>query len=273
MKGLGRAGLVLAVSLMALGVMASEPALSDADLEVALSTGEVVNIEQIGTGVTQPERVTIVWQDHTIRAALKTLDLHRNKQTRFARGRERLTLSFTDSYLYERAAYLLDRRLGLRMVPVAVIRDVGKRPGALVFWIEDAITENDRLEQHLTTDDPILLSRQRSAMRLFDALIQNVDRNQGNSLYTPPEWRLHLIDHTRAFRLSKDLDPKFKDLPVALSGALWEQLRSLKQEGLERLFKGLLTHEQVKYLIRRRDAIVEKIEKDIEAYGESVVLY
>ena len=36
-------------------------------------------------------------------------------------------------------------------------------------------------------------------MYFFDELISNVDRNLGNILYTK-DWRLWLIDHTRAFR-------------------------------------------------------------------------
>ena len=36
-------------------------------------------------------------------------------------------------------------------------------------------------------------------MYVFDELIQNRDRNPGNSLWTT-DWKLWLIDHTRAFR-------------------------------------------------------------------------
>ena len=38
-------------------------------------------------------------------------------------------------------------------------------------------------------------------MRIWDELIQNRDRNQGNILWTH-DWTLWLIDHTRAFRLN-----------------------------------------------------------------------
>ena len=41
-------------------------------------------------------------------------------------------------------------------------------------------------------------------MYLFDELISNIDRNQGNIVYTK-DWRLWLIDHTRAFRKNSTL--------------------------------------------------------------------
>ena len=42
------------------------------------------------------------------------------------------------------------------------------------------------------------LSLQLQVVRVFDELIQNRDRNQGNILWTS-DWKMWLIDHTRAF--------------------------------------------------------------------------
>ena len=47
-------------------------------------------------------------------------------------------------------------------------------------------------------------SKQNYRRLVFDELIRNKDRNQGNLLWTR-NWTLWLIDHTRAFRLGKDL--------------------------------------------------------------------
>ena len=41
-------------------------------------------------------------------------------------------------------------------------------------------------------------------LRVFDELIANTDRNQGNMLIDS-RWKLWLIDHSRAFRTSSDL--------------------------------------------------------------------
>ena len=42
-------------------------------------------------------------------------------------------------------------------------------------------------------------------MKLFDQLIANIDRNQGNLLYDA-DWHLFLIDHSRAFTTRTSLD-------------------------------------------------------------------
>ena len=41
-------------------------------------------------------------------------------------------------------------------------------------------------------------------MKMFDLLIANIDRNQGNLIYDS-DWHLFLIDHSRAFIDKKDL--------------------------------------------------------------------
>ena len=41
-------------------------------------------------------------------------------------------------------------------------------------------------------------------MKVWDELIQNKDRNAGNIIWTS-DWSMWLIDHTRAFRLGKEL--------------------------------------------------------------------
>ena len=66
-------------------------------------------------------------------------------------------------------------------------------------------------------------------MRVFDELIQNKDRNQGNILWTS-DWTMWLIDHTRAFRLGQEL-LKPDDLTRCDRGLL-ERLRALTPEAL-----------------------------------------
>ena len=45
------------------------------------------------------------------------------------------------------------------------------------------------------------------SLRIFDELIQNRDRNTGNLLWTT-DWKMWMIDHTRAFRLGDDRAPR-----------------------------------------------------------------
>ena len=66
-------------------------------------------------------------------------------------------------------------------------------------------------------------------MRVFDELIQNNDRNQGNILWTS-DFTMWLIDHTRAFRLGRD--PAQAGGLARCDRGLLERLRAITPEAL-----------------------------------------
>jgi hypothetical protein len=167
----------------------------------------------------------------------------------------------------------LDRELGLGMVPVSVIRLVDRQEGAAILWIANATSESERRKQGLGPEDPLVLIRQRAVMRLFDALILNTDRNLSNQIYTTDDWKLHLIDHSRTFRLQKELPQAFQDEPVSLLRSLIPKLEALDKTALQVRMRGLLSKAQIKALLARRDLILAKVEQDREQYGDAMVLY
>ena len=48
----------------------------------------------------------------------------------------------TDRYQHEVAAYRVDRMIGLGLVPVTVLRDIGGENGSLQFWVEEAVADD-----------------------------------------------------------------------------------------------------------------------------------
>ena len=243
--------------------------LSDAEIETVLLEGRVVDRKQIEVGITLPDRVWLEHEGRRLSAAFKYLDYDRPGLTEFRNAPPEL--NFKDSFRYERAAYLLDRLLGLDMVPVSVLRRLQGKRGALVVWIDDAITEKERLELKLAPEDTRLLIRQRASMRLFDALIYNLDNNLGNQLWTQQDWKLHLIDHSRSFRQRKSLPEGFSKRPVSLTPELYETLRGLDRERLEEALEEALSPGEIKTLQARLDLILEKIELDRREYGDPYV--
>jgi len=243
--------------------------LSDQEIETILLQGRVVDRENLDVGVTLPERLWLEYEGYRISAAFKHLDFERKGLTHFEKAPPQL--NFKDSFRYERAAYLLDRLLGLQMVPVTVLRNVKAHEGAVVAWVEDAITEQERLRLKLAPEDTRLLIRQRAAMRLFDALVYNIDNNLGNQLWTRPDWRLHLIDHSRSFRQQSKLPESFANRPVSLGPELYEVLRSLDGPQLEAALGEVLSPGEIKTLVARLELILEKIEHDRRDYGDPFV--
>ena len=243
--------------------------LSDQEIETLLLEGRVVDRENLDVGITLPERLWLEHEGRRVSAAFKQFDYESKGLTRFQTGPPEL--NFKDSYRYERAAYLLDRLLGLGMVPVTVLRRVQGKEGALVAWVDDAITEQERLRLKLAPEDVQLLIRQRAAMRLFDALVYNIDNNLGNQLWTRPDWRLHLIDHSRSFRQQNKLPESFVDRPVSLGPKLYDVLRSLDRSDFETALGEVLSPGEVKTLVARHGRILEKIEKDRRQFGDPFV--
>ena len=218
-----------------------------------------------------PSKLTLELDGKTMTAAWKDVDIYKSGMTKLPDGKSEI--NFSDKYVYERAAYLLDRHLGLNMVPVAVIRKWRGKEGAVVEWVENATPEHVRQDQELHPPDPVSFDYQMAIMKLFDALIYNVDRNLSNQLITMDgdEWKLHLIDHSRSFRQVKNLPKVFASKPVSLPRDLLTELEAMNDETLKELLKGVVTKPQIKTMLVRRDKILEKIASDRKSYGDRMV--
>jgi len=264
-----RIGPVLLLAVLCGVVLAGED--RDARVEEFLSRAKVVSMEEIGTGITRPQRIYLEQDGETMKAAFKTVNLHYTRRTRFSDGAQKL--NFTDNFAYERAAYLIDRMLGLRMVPVAVLRTIDGKQGAVIEWVGNAISEAERREQGIAPDDPLRLPHQRDVMKVFDALILNDDRNLGNELIGVDDWKLNLIDHSRAFRLDKKLPAGFDVEPIALPAELYRRLEALDRASLKATVGKLLSGPQIKAMLARRDEILAKVEADRKRYGDALVFH
>lgn len=257
---------VLSLEGASLGIETRRP--EDLALEDCLTHGVVVEEVEVTIGITKPKRLVLECEGDRLPAIFKHVDEVTRGRTRFDSGRSEI--NFTDSYRYERAAYLLDRELGINRVPVAVIRQVEGRDGALVQWLENASMEA-QLGRQLTTQERIELAGQKSTMHLFDALILNTDRRPENWLVGTDDLTLYLIDHSRAFRLQRELPEDFLRRPVRIPRELVAELENLNENDLTDLLEGLIDKAQIRALLVRRDLILQKVRQDLEAYGESVV--
>ena len=108
-------------------------------------------------------------------------------------------VDFKDSYLFEIAAYELDKLLGLNMVPPTVERSFNGKKGSVQLWVENCMTEKDRKLKKMDPPDLAIWNTQIFQVRLFDNLLYNIDRNLGN-LLIDDEWKVYMIDHSRSFK-------------------------------------------------------------------------
>lgn len=224
------------------------------DIERFLLEAEVTKLDYIGTGVTRPQRAELEPGGPIGRMAWKPLPPG-------MRG------GFMESYKSEIAAYVLDRLLGLEMVPPAIEREIRGRAGAAIMWIEDAHPWD--LNNPPQGPEP-KWSRQISAMKLFDQLIANIDRNQGNLMYDD-DWHLFLIDHSRAFTTRTSLSGIAELNRV--HRATWERIEALTRDELDEALGPWLQPRQINALLTRRDRMRAVIMKMVKARGEAAVFF
>lgn len=228
--------------------------LSDAEIESFLREAKIVRTRSVGKGVTNSIRATLTDGTLTHDAHIQTIDQRRNVGPS-NRGQE---LNFRDSWQFNIAAYRLDRLLGLNLVPVSVERRYRGKSGAFTWWVDDVIMdEGERHKKSVQPPNPALWNEVMQLVRMFDQLIYNMDRNMGNLVITK-DWRVWAIDHTRAFRLHKDL--KSPANVTRCDRGVLEALKRLDRETLERELDEYLTTWERDAMLARRDAIVKIIE-------------
>jgi hypothetical protein len=229
---------------------------TDAQIEEFLSKAKVTKTKGTGKGVTNSIRATL--SDGVVEHEAHIQQVDERKQTGpAAQGAE---LNFRDSWAYNVAAYRLDRLIGLKLVPVSVSRDYRSKPAAFTWWVDDVMMEEgDRLKKNVQPPSPAKWNEYMQLVRIFDALIYNVDRNMGNLLITK-DWHVWAIDHTRAFRLHKEL--KTPASITRCDKAVFEGLKQLDKAKLKDSMSDFLSEWERDAILARRDAIVAILEKN-----------
>jgi hypothetical protein len=219
--------------------------------EQFLLKANVVRTSGAKKGITQTLRATLSDGSLTHDASIQRID---EEKARFESDNG-VELNFRDSYKFNIAAYRLGRMIGLgEMIPPSVERKYSGGSGAFTWWVEDvAMDEATRKQKKIAPPDKESFNRQYVIMQVFDNLIYNTDRNQTNILFDK-NWKLWMIDHTRAFRTRTDL-LNAKTLKQC-DRQLLENLKGLTYEKLQPALTPYLRDLEIKAILARRDKIV-----------------
>ena len=250
-----------------------EEATEKAKWEDFLKTAEIVGKDQPFSdreAVTKPWKLTLEKDGVTKNALWKNCE-----------GRMR---GFVENWRWEIAAYLLDKHLGLNMVPPTVEKTFQNNRGSCQLWVDAKMSLKDKFEQKIKTPSYKVFPWNRALylQRAFDNLIANEDRHQNQYLITE-DWRMILIDHSRSFRTSgkyaKKLiyDEKYKEGPTfimkELPRAFVEKLKGLNNETIRGVVGEYLSDKEIEFVLIRRDLILGWLDKQIKKEGEEKVLY
>jgi hypothetical protein len=262
---------VVAAALPAVAQISAEDLARRDELESFLEQAELVDAKQLSKseGVTRPYKLT-----------LKLGELQRNALWKNPEGR---TGGFIEGWKYEIAAYRMDKHLDLNRVPPTTERRYRNDRGSCQLWVAAWMDLAQMTEKKLDPpadkvgqwNDSVYLQR------AFDNLIGNEDRHLRNILLTE-DWRMILIDHSRAFRTSKKFtkrlifDAKHPDGPKLmkrLPREFIEKIKALDADGIEQIVGDYLTEGEIEAVLLRRDLILAEVDRLIAKNGEPATLY
>jgi hypothetical protein len=251
---------------------APAPELSVEQMKDFLKTARVVRTRGTSKGVTAPKRLTLSNGTLTHEAVFQAVDEKKMVAQLGGAGRQATTeLNFVDSYRYNLAAYAVAGMIGLdHMMPVHVERRWNGQTGSMSWFVNVLMDEGERLKNKVQPPNSMDWNYQMYRMRVFTALLRDTDRNLGNVLITP-EWKVMMIDFTRAFRLQPELQHT-KDLH-RLDRALLSKLEALEPKAVKTAVGDWLTMAEIEAMMKRRDLLVAHFKKLIAEIGEDKVLY
>lgn len=264
---------VVAVAIVTSGVTLGarqEPAVDfqGPAAEAFLTKARVTASHEVGEGVTNALKVTMELHGTTHFAIFKSIDERKFGVQTMADGSAEI--GFQDSWQTEVAAYLVDRMLGLGMVPATVERRVNGSAGSVQWFIESMMAESDRIANNVKPPDVEAWNEQSLKVILFDELIANVDRHMKHILITK-DWEIRLIDHSRTFRARQSLSHPEK--LTRFSRSLLDAIRKLDPKEVKQKAGRYLDATQIDRLFKRRDLLIRLADKLVAERGEAAVLY
>jgi hypothetical protein len=253
---------VLALAASAVAFQASG-AFQGPSVERALRTARVVDAPRPFRDVATPVPALLSLGGARFKATWISVDSTRG-------GLRNMASAIDETYRGECAAYQIDRLLQLGMVPATVERVISGARGALTLMVDRAMTEAERAAADRRPPDPEQWDRQVLAVRFFDNLIANADRQPDTILITA-DWRIRLVGHTRAFPDTSDLVAP--DALTGFSRSLLAAAERLDEPTLRRRLDGFVSIWQIRALLERRDRLVALARELAAKRGPDVVYY
>ncbi|HVL65978.1 MAG TPA: hypothetical protein VM364_01820 [Vicinamibacterales bacterium] len=221
----------------------------NAEFEEFIRKAPFQRFEDVPIGVTRPRRGYFDPGGLVESVAWKVLPPGRDK-------------GYWESYRSEIAAYELDKLLELHMVPPAVEKRWKGDTGAAILWVKPVRSLKE--VEHLPKPPKWNVNVVR--MKMFDNLIGNIDRNQGNLLFDE-DWNLYLIDHSRAFVTDAKLPAQMQ----RIDPDLWARMQALDEPALKAAIGKWIDGGSIRAMLKRRERMQAVIADLLKNGNESLV--
>jgi len=240
-----------------------------ATIQEWMLSANVISREKVERGIADVEKLVLEHEGIQFHAAFRHVDITVRKSA--PQGIEQPRKKYRDAAIFESAAYELSELLGIGRVPPVVERGIDGQNGTMQIWMEGIRPEDVLIQsKQLHPPDVLRWKQQKQTMYVFDNLIANSDRNQGN-LLIDRSWNIWFIDHTRAFKRSSTLI--YRDKLARCERQLWNSLREVDEETLRQRLEPFLERQEISKLLTRRRLLIRHIQSLINKKGEEQVLF
>jgi hypothetical protein len=240
--------LLVAMLALAPHSLRAADALTWQQKEEFLAKGKIGKVQPAKKGITGALRATLTYGTLTHDAKIQPID----ESKQFFLNE----VNFKDTYKFNIAGWKLAQLLGIDdMIAPSIRRTYMGMPASFDWWIEDIVGDEEDLKaKKIQLLDEDAWHQEYHVMEVFDQLIYNIDRNQGNILMDK-NGRLWIIDHTRAFRAHKTL--KDPSVLKTVDRNLLAKMKTLDEATLTKEFGSNVTRDEIRGLVARRDLIVK----------------
>jgi len=244
-------------------------ALSVGQQRAFLASARIISWKETSKGVTRPLKVVLSDGTLTHAASFQRVDISKPRVAAPAGVEPR----FRDYYGYNIAAHQLACLINrCDLVPATVERLWRGDRGALCWWVDAVVMdEGERLAGGIEPPRQFEWVKQQYLGRVFTELTGDADRNQTNILITQ-DWRMVLIDFSRAFRLHHEPRPALLAVQ-GIDADVLEGLRALTGARLGEVAGRWLSSREIAAVLARRDGILAHLDRLIAAKGYAQVVY
>jgi hypothetical protein len=156
----------------------------------------------------------------------------------------------------EIAAYLLDRQLGLGVVPATALREVQGQAGVLQARPLKWVTQTEVQQKQIRGGGWCDMEPQFQSLYALDVLIGNEGRTPDGVLFDSTDWFVYASGNDKSFGNSKSFPPYLKAKPPAPGAELKRRAGTLTAENLEKALGEYVDAKGRKAILERRDALV-----------------
>ncbi len=176
-----------------------------------------------------------------------------------------------DSYRYEMAAYELTKLIGFRVIPPLVERVIDGKKGSLQVYLENFVSERERIRKQLAPPDPLAHTRFIEGLKVLEILVYDECGDLDDTWVEREDGQIFRVDFSEAFFPAKYLPPNCEI--TVCSRRLYKGLKELEDSAMTAVLTKHLNKEEIESLLVRKKLILDRIETLIAERGEAAVLF